>query len=172
MDFKLAIECYKDAEHNIKKLQLEKDILLECILNKANTKLDMNRTLAKFSEKDFEAHMNSMMNPCEISKVNRTTILGKNWVETDVIFDFYLKDLKYEIKLPIMFTNIENMNIHTLGQFELSIYVAENSTILIEYLDNLVELSKVLKGFIDLTFEELVVLATIKLQERQTKQEK
>lgn len=164
MDLKLAVECYKDKENNINKLQLEKDVLLEHILTKANSKLDMNRILAKFSEEEFETHMNSMIAHYEISKVNRVTRLGKNWIETDVVFDFYLKDLKYKIKLPTMFTNIEGMDINTLGKFELSLYIAENSTLILNYTSNLVELSKILKGFVDLTFEELITLATDKLK--------
>ena len=166
MDLTLAIECYNDKENSIKKLQLEKDVLESSILNEVNSKLSMNRVIANFSEKDFEEQINSMLSSHKISKVNRTTRLGKYWAETDITFDFYLNNLKYEIKFPITYTNIEYIDLHTLGMFEISLYITESSTLTIDYVNNFVELTKLLKDCVNLTLEEIAILYTKKLQER------
>lgn len=166
LDLELMIGMYNEKERRLRELKLEFDLVETALLKEANTKLAMSQMLSNFTVENFTNHMATFLDGDKIYNVSRSTIAGKDYKTSKVVYRFTYCDRELYIVVPVEIFHVHEININTLGLISVCCSMSNSTTsITIGYASNMVELGDIIKSTRGKTCEDIIKDSIMRLSE-------
>lgn len=163
LDLELMIGMYAEKERRLRELKLEFDLVETAVLKEANTKLSMSQMLSNFTVENFTNHMATFLNGDSIYNVSRSTITGKDYKTSKVVYRFTYCDRELYLVVPVEIFHVHEINVNTLGL--ISVCCSALDCITIGYASNMVEIGEIIKSTKGKTCEDITKDAIVRLSE-------